>query len=137
MSSECVERLCAGLAPMRTIVAGRSEEKLRLPENALNYLNRTTLTELIWLVRNAIFTVSVDSGPMHIASALKEQLLAIHTWSDPRKVGPYNKNAWIWKMGRIIRAGEITPEMAVKKTSFSSTDLPMVLDFLQREIASK
>jgi ADP-heptose:LPS heptosyltransferase len=39
----------------------------------------------------------VDSGPMHIAAALTSRLLAIHTWSDPAKVGPNRPEAWIWK----------------------------------------
>ncbi len=136
MPAESVERLCAGLAPMRTIIAGRAEETLRLPANAANYLNCTTLPELVWLIRRAIFTVSVDSGPMHIASALTDRLLAIHTWSDPRKVGPYNKDAWVWKTGRIMRAAELDPELAVQNAAFSSEDLPPLLDFLRREIAA-
>ncbi len=136
MPADCVERLCASLAPMRTIIAGRAEETLRLPESAENFLNRTTLPELVWLIRRARFTVSVDSGPMHIASALTERLLAIHTWSDPRKVGPYNKSAWVWKMGRIMRVAEIDPQLAVQKAEFCSADLPPVLTFLQGELAA-
>jgi len=120
---------------MRTVIAGRAEEALRLPENAVNFLNRTTLPELVWMIRRALFTVSVDSGPMHIASALTDRLLAIHTWSDPRRVGPYNKAARVWKMGRIMRADEMLPEVAAQNAKFNSEDLAPVLDFLHREIA--
>jgi len=38
---------------------------------------------------------------MHIAAALDARLLSIHTWSDPRKVGPYSEKAWIWQGGEI------------------------------------
>ena len=75
-------------------------------DNVENLLNRTTLAELIWLIRRAAFVVSVDSGPMHIAAALTPRLLAIHTWSDPRKVGPYQPEAWIWKDGKLFQAGQ-------------------------------
>ena len=53
----------------------------------MNLLNHTSLLQLVWLMRHARFTISVDSGPMHIASALNDRLISIHTWSDPRKVG--------------------------------------------------
>ena len=49
------------------------------------------------------FVVSVDSGPMHIAAALTPRLLSIHTWSDPRKVGPYQPEAWVWKDGALFQ----------------------------------
>ena len=85
------------LAPRRVVLVGRSAKPVAEAANLTNLLNRTTLPELIWLLRRAAFTVSVDSGPMHIAAALSPRLLAIHTWSDPRVVGPYQPDAWVWK----------------------------------------
>src|SRR2546422_1493547 len=61
---------------------------------------RSTLFPYTTLFRSARFVVSVDSGPMHIAAAVNGRLLSIHTWTDPRRVGPYNPNAWVWKNGR-------------------------------------
>jgi len=69
----------------------------------LNLLNRTTLAELTGLLRRAGFVASVDSGPMHLAAALGTPLLSIHTWSDPRCVGPFSEKAWIWQGGEIRR----------------------------------
>jgi hypothetical protein len=43
---------------------------------------------------------------MHLAAALSPRVLSIHTWSDPRKVGPYPAEAWILKDSRICRRGE-------------------------------
>ena len=34
---------------------------------------------------------------MHIAAAVTARLLSIHTWSEPRLVGPYRPEAWVWK----------------------------------------
>jgi len=99
-----VSSFCRALAPVRVVLAGRSEESVPPLENVENLLNHTTLGELIWLIRRAAFVVSVDSGPMHIAAALTPHLLSIHTWSDPRKVGPYRPEAWIWKDGKLSRA---------------------------------
>jgi ADP-heptose:LPS heptosyltransferase len=69
----------------------------------LNLLNHTTLAELTDILRRANFVVSVDSGPMHLAAALGTPLLSIHTWSDPRRVGPFSEKAWIWQGGEIRR----------------------------------
>ncbi len=67
----------------------------------LNLLNQTTLGELTDILRRANFVVSVDSGPMHLAAALGTPLLSIHTWSDPRSVGPFSEKAWIWQGGEM------------------------------------
>jgi len=62
---------------------------------------RTSLDGLIWLVRNAAAVVSVDSGPSHLAAATGRPLLAIHTWADPRAVGPFSDSALVWQSGHI------------------------------------
>ena len=87
------------------ILVGRSETKMEdLPVNATNLLNKTSLTELIWLLRHAAFVVSVDSGPMHLAAAVTDRLLAIHPWSDPCRVGPYRPAAHVWKARNFFPA---------------------------------
>jgi ADP-heptose:LPS heptosyltransferase len=111
-----IAAFCHALAPHRVIVAGRTETPLEPLANALDLLNRTTLLELIWLLRRAAFVVSVDSGPMHIAAALTPRLVSIHTWSDPERVGPYRDDAWILARGRLWQrgrehAGELTPDV--------------------------
>lgn len=72
-----------------------------LPEGIVDLTGKTTLVQLVWVLRRASFVVSVDSGPMHLASALGRPLLSIHTWTDPRLVGPFGAGAWIWQGGEI------------------------------------
>jgi ADP-heptose:LPS heptosyltransferase len=106
-----VTAFCQALAPMRVLLAGRSEETAPLADNVENLLNRTTLGELIWLIRHAAYTVSVDSGPMHIAAAFTSRLVSIHTWSDPLAVGPYQPDAWIWRSGALSQVKDLaSPE---------------------------
>lgn len=102
-----VRSFCAALAPMRVVVVGRGAALSEPSDNAIDLLNRTSLAELVWLIRRAAFVVSVDSGPMHIAAALTARLVAIHTWSDPRKVGPYDPNAWVWQQGVLCRVADL------------------------------
>ncbi len=98
---------CAALAPHRVVIVGRTDAPLSQIPNAIDLLNRTSLAELLWLIRRARFVVSVDSGPMHIAAALTPNLLAIHTWSDPAKVGPYNTDAWVWNGRALFRVRDL------------------------------
>ncbi|MCB1229861.1 MAG: glycosyltransferase family 9 protein [Verrucomicrobiae bacterium] len=80
-----------------------------LPEGVLDLLDQTSLTQLIWLMRRARFIVSVDSGPMHLAAALTGELLSLHTWTDPLMVGPWRKDAWVWRGDFLGRVGEVRP----------------------------
>jgi ADP-heptose:LPS heptosyltransferase len=88
---------------MTVVLAGVGKMQDELPGNTINFLNRTTIRQMIWLVGAAAFVVSVDSGPMHIAAAINPRMLSIHTWSDPRLVGPFSRDAWIWQGGEIRR----------------------------------
>lgn len=102
-----VSEFCAAIATVPVVLAGRSGERVAPAGNVTDLLNRTTLPELIWLIRRADFVVSVDSGPMHIAAAITSRLLSIHTWSDPAKVGPYAPDAWVWNGTALFQVREL------------------------------
>lgn len=87
----------------RVVLVGTGVAPADLDSGVMDLLDRTGLEDLIGLIRRARFVVSVDSGPMHLAAALGVPLLGIHTWSDPRKVGPFGEEAWIWQGGEIRR----------------------------------
>jgi ADP-heptose:LPS heptosyltransferase len=97
--------LCEALAPLRVVLVGRSEEVPAPLPHVENWLNRTDLLELTALLREATWTLSVDSGPMHIAAALSPRVVSIHTWSDPNRVGPYPQEAWVWQNGTLFQRG--------------------------------
>lgn len=131
LRNSVVEKFCEALDPVRVVIVGRSSRKISVPENCVNLLNQTTLLQLIWLIRAARFTISVDSGPMHIAAAVTSQLVSIHTWSDPRRVGPYNSEAWIWKNGDLFRARELTPGIRLRKgRPFREADVACLVDLV-------
>jgi heptosyltransferase-1 len=136
IDSQVVAALCRELSPLPVVLAGRSAESPDLPSNCRNLLNRTSITELIWLVRHARFTVSVDSGPMHIAAALSPRLLAIHTWSDPRLVGPYEPEAFIWKAGKITRVADLSSADAEAQTPFTESHVQATAAFIQTQLGS-
>ncbi len=69
--------------------------------NAVSFAGKTSLKELIEIMRGAQFVVSNDSGPMHIAAALGIPVFAIFGPTDPKKTGPYGK-------GHIIIQAELS-----------------------------
>ena len=100
-----VLKICEVLAPARVVLLGRSDLVLPHTGNLENWLNRTSLLELLSVLECAQWTLSVDSGPMHMAAALSARVLALHTWTDPQKVGPFPKEAWVWKDGALFQRG--------------------------------
>jgi ADP-heptose:LPS heptosyltransferase len=94
--------------------------------------------QLIWLLRHASFVISVDSGPMHIAAALTTNLISIHTWTDPRRVGPYNDAAFIWKNGTVVRVSDLDSANIVGKGRlFRPEDVPAVADLAMSVLAKQ
>ena len=106
LSNTIIKEFCRVFAPARVVLVGKTHRKFSPPDNCVDLSNQTTLLQLIYLIRKAQFTISVDSGPMHIAAAVSDRLVSIHTWSNPLRVGPYNPSAWVWKNGQLRRARE-------------------------------
>jgi ADP-heptose:LPS heptosyltransferase len=132
LSNSIIESFCRALAPARVVVVGRTSRRMGAPENCVNLANQTSLLQLVWLIRAARFTISVDSGPMHIAAAISPHLVSIHTWSDPRRVGPYNSEAWIWKNGQLFRVRDLTNAGNWKKgRAFAQQHVAEVVDLVQ------
>ena len=110
---DAVVRFCEAMGEQPVLTVGRGgPELVDLPPNAADWTGHTSLSELTWLMANAEYNVSVDSGPSHMAAAVGDNLLAIHSWSDPRKVGPYRQRAWVWKRGKIRRVSELDEAFA-------------------------
>jgi heptosyltransferase-1 len=133
LTPEEIFQFTRSLAPHPVIVVGRSGERFSMGRNGRSLVNRTDLSQLIWLLRRASFIVSVDSGPMHIGAAITAELLSIHTWSNPGLVGPYNPDAWIWKNQCIFQVRSI-PSMASGKQSGARPNLAQIASFVRERL---
>jgi len=71
---------------------------------------QTSLPELVEILRHARIVVSNDTGPGHIAAALDRPLVMMFSWSNPLRVGPYNRSECV-----VARDLE-TRGLAVKST---------------------
>ncbi|MCH9633625.1 MAG: ADP-heptose--LPS heptosyltransferase 2 [Chlamydiae bacterium] len=79
----------------------KSEEKINrismdLGPRVFNLSGSTTLRQLMALVNECDLFLTNDSGPMHVACALKTRVLALFGSTSPEATGPYNQS-------RIIR----------------------------------
>ncbi len=111
LTQEQVTAFATALETVPVVLVGRGERMSNLPSNVMDWSGRTTLLELIGILRHASFIVSSDSGPMHLAVALQpSKTLAIHRWSDPLRVGPWAQESLVWKNGKIVRVNELTEE---------------------------
>lgn len=111
LSAEETRELCSLLAPRPVLLVGSpgASSAAVWPDNVVDLLGKTSLSELVHLLRLAAWTVSVDSGPMHLAAGISPRVLSIHTWSNPAMVGPWPADAWIWRESRLVRVGELDP----------------------------
>jgi heptosyltransferase I len=132
LSNAVIGAICRAFAPTRVVIVGRSQRKIDITENCVELINQTSLLQLIRLIRVARFVISVDSGPMHIAAAVNDRLLSIHTWTDPRRVGPYNPDAWIWKNGEFARVRELeTTKLRKHGRRFKIKDVPALAELIR------
>ncbi|HCN29073.1 MAG TPA: hypothetical protein DIT64_10025 [Verrucomicrobiales bacterium] len=128
-----LEALCAALAPSPVVLVGvRNGVSVPRGEHITDLSARTTLPELVWLLRRARGVVSVDSGPMHIAAAVNDRTLGIHTWSDPRQVGPHNPRAWVWKDGRIAHRCDFASAECASTRSPNTEDARALAEFVKK-----
>ena len=123
--------LCDCLTTATIVIVGVSRDATPVRGgHVIDLTNQTSIAQLIALMRGAAVVVSVDSGPMHIAAAVNDNTLGLHTWSDPRKVGPYNPKAWVWKAGRIAHRGEFTAEECGQTQPIHEGDARRIADFV-------
>jgi ADP-heptose:LPS heptosyltransferase len=132
LSNTVIDEFCRSLAPTRVVVVGQSHRRINTPENCVDLTRQTSLLQLIWLIRVARFVVSVESGPMHIAAALTGNLLSIHTWTNPHRIGPYNPDAWVWKHGQLARVGELeTVKIRKYGRRFKRKDVVSIVELIR------
>ena len=61
------------------------------PDRCVNFAGRTTLPELIELLRRCELLVTNDTGPMHLAAALRIPVVSLFGPTAPEQTGPYRQ----------------------------------------------
>ncbi|MGE9291084.1 MAG: glycosyltransferase family 9 protein [Puniceicoccales bacterium] len=61
----------------------------KMPENVVDLRGKVPLASLPAIMREAASVVANDSGPMHLAAAMKRPVVAVFGPTDPKLYGPY------------------------------------------------
>lgn len=77
--------------PGETAIAGDIAN--RLEGTAVNLAGKTSVRELMALIKRCNFFVTNDSGPMHIAAAFNVPLIAVFGSTDHTGTSPYSENS--------------------------------------------
>jgi lipopolysaccharide heptosyltransferase I len=97
----------------------------------VNLAGRTSLPELVEVLRSARLVVSNDTGPGHIAAALGKPLVMMFSWSNPLRVGPYRRPECI--VGRDIA----TRGLAIKSRDPQHAIQHITLDEVYARVAAQ
>lgn len=62
-----------------------------LPECCVDLTGQTSLPEMVEWVRRCELMVTNDTGPMHVAVALRKPVVAVFGPTEPRRTGPYGQ----------------------------------------------
>jgi len=105
----------ASMLPLKSVIAGGETDTdvadivvRSSAGKALSIAGKASLKELIKIIRGAKFVITNDTGPMHIAAALKVPVFAIFGPTNPARTGPYGS-------GHIIIRRDIRCSPCYKK----------------------
>jgi lipopolysaccharide heptosyltransferase II len=86
------------LSQTKLVVLGSKDERplgdtiaAALPGRCLNLSGATSFDEMIEWIRLSRLTISNDTGPMHVAAALRRPVIALFGPTDPLNTGPYGQ----------------------------------------------
>jgi ADP-heptose:LPS heptosyltransferase len=61
------------------------------PEKCLDLTGRLSLPEMVEFIRLSELMITNDTGPMHVAAALRKPLIPLFGPTEPRRTGPYGQ----------------------------------------------
>ena len=147
LSSAEVFEFCERLSPFPVVLLGMPDRPLDIdwPSNTIDLLGQTSIAQLIYALRKASWTVSIDSGPMHLAAGINDRVLSLHTWSNPATVGPWPPEAWVWCDSTLLRVKELAPDRFPERRYlrsryesserlFSPADIEAIADFVSGKV---
>ncbi|MGD8368803.1 MAG: glycosyltransferase family 9 protein [Desulfobacterales bacterium] len=112
--SGAVNRIAASF-PLQTVVLGGPAERpiadhiaQGIKSRVINLAGKTSLDSLVYVLEKVDLLITNDSGPMHIAAALKKPLVALFSNGYPAVFGPYGDSIRfrILEMDRLRRFGK-------------------------------
>jgi heptosyltransferase II len=87
LSTRCAATILLFGGPDETAIAAEIASRMRT--RAVNLAGKSSLTDLMYLIRRCDLLLTNDSGPMHIAAAIKTPVVALFGPEKPSTCKPY------------------------------------------------
>lgn len=101
-------RRLGALPDTRLVVLGSPSERplgveiaAAAPDHCLNLAGSTSLDEMIEWIRLSRLTITNDTGPMHVAAAMRRPVIAVFGPTAPWNTGPYGQ------LGNVLQAADL------------------------------
>ena len=85
--------LC-GSPVFKDIVLGQEIQSL-MKEESINLIGKTSLTQLVAVLKKADIVLSPDSAPAHLATTQGTLVIGLYGHNDPRRTGPYQNLEYV------------------------------------------
>jgi heptosyltransferase I len=105
--------VCGGRSPLEQRYGFEIAERMRHP--CRNLVGQDTLLEFLATLERATALVSPDSGPAHMATAVRTPVVGLYAATNPQRSGPYYSREWC-----IDRY----PQAALRYRGRPATELP-------------
>jgi heptosyltransferase I len=84
--------LCGGPSPLEKIAGLEIEQHMQC--SAINLIGKDTLKKFLALLDRADILITPDSGPAHMATGTRTQVIGLHAASNSNRSGPYLSKDW-------------------------------------------
>jgi ADP-heptose:LPS heptosyltransferase len=91
LATRCAATILLFGGPGETFIAAEITSRMRT--HAVDLAGKSSLTDLMYLIRRCDLLLTNDSGPMHIAAALKTPVVALFGPENPSTFRPYTSSA--------------------------------------------
>lgn len=118
--AELLERIEAEFGLVPVLVGGPSESERRIAERVITSSRAAVVSELgddlrrlVYIVEGSALLVTPDTGPLHIARALRTPVVSLFGHTNPKRSGPYRAYEDLIVDGYAEHPGEeypITPQ---------------------------
>lgn len=100
--AELMRQVAPRLPEIQFAILGGGEDRAlgeqlaaALPERSLNLCGELSLPEMVEWIRRSELMVTNDTGPMHVAAALGQPVVAMLGPTEPSRTGPYGQVAHV------------------------------------------
>jgi ADP-heptose:LPS heptosyltransferase len=106
----------------REFMAGLTAEE---QSRVVSYIGKTTLPQLLAVMKNMDVLVTGDTGPLHLAIALKTKTVSLFVTANPEQTGPYQNPELHQVMYVPAETQSLTEEQRRQPLSIISSDKVM------------